>query len=296
MKLTYPFTFDATEDFSDYRRDQQGVPQVYFPHLRRWEYNPITLTQYGLYHLAQYEQTGEESSRSLACTMAAWLLANQREWHRQIGAWVYDFDLPFYGPAAPWISGMAQGQAISLLLRMATLEKRTEYEMACHRALRAFHFSVAEGGVCQRLDNGAVIFEEYPTQPPSMVLNGHLFALIGIHDYATYFDDHRAAELFDNCTDQLKTILPRYDTGYWNLYDLHPSHRLASPNYIRIHVQLMKFFATLCGDNVFLHFAKKWQHYLDDTFCRARYFIGKVLEKARLHLRWETQLFGRVFL
>ncbi|MDZ7269736.1 MAG: D-glucuronyl C5-epimerase family protein [candidate division KSB1 bacterium] len=284
LALAYPFRFEATEDFSDYHRDEAGVPTVYYRHLQRRVYNPITIAQFGLYQLYRFDRDGDVRAALQAQTMADWLVGNQEEWRQGIGAWIFRFDLPFYGPRQPWISALAQGQAISLLLRAAQLCNTAKYEAASRRAVRAFYHSVAEGGVVQRFPDGSPVFEEYPTVEPSMVLNGHLFAMLGLHDYAAYFDDATAAGLFVRCLTGLRANLMHYDTGYWNHYDLHRSRRLTSADYVRIHVQLLNILAAVSGEAFLAETAQRWQGYLDSPWCRARFWAGKVVEKLRLRL------------
>jgi len=278
----YPFNFTLTEDFSDYRRDERGVPLVFYPHLQRWVYNPITIAQFGLAHLSRYAEDQNEQSSTRARIMADWLAENLEDWKNGIGAWVYRFDLPFYGPAAPWISAMAQGQGISLLLRVHQLFPRLAYEEASRRAVQAFYYAKDEGGVARAFPDDSLAFEEYTTAEPSLVLNGMLFALLGLHDYAEYFHEARAQECFDAGLAGVKANLWRYDTGYWNHYDLHRSRRLTSPQYIRIHVQLLRIFAGLKQDEYFTQTAQKWESYLHDYFCRARYVAVKCIEKIRV--------------
>jgi hypothetical protein len=278
----YPFDFSPTEDFSDYRRDARGVPLVFYPHLQRWVYNPITVSQFGLAQLSRFADHQEEPAAALARAAADWLVENLAEWKNNLRAWVYRFDLPFYGPTAPWISAMAQGQGISLLLRADRLFPQNDYAETCHRAVRAFYYEVAQGGVARPFPGGGLAFEEYTTAEPSLVLNGMLFALLGLHDYAEHFNDAGARARFADGLAGVKANLWRYDTGYWNHYDLHRSRRLTSPDYIRIHVQLLRLFAKLAGDDFFAGFAQKWEGYLRNDFCRARYLCVKAIEKIRL--------------
>jgi hypothetical protein len=282
LDLLYPFDFSPTAEFEIYPRDGRGILQVYYPHLQRRVYNPITLAQYGLQRLADFARTNEARAREEALLMADWLAAHAQPWRNESAAWVFDFDLPFYGPRAPWISALAQGQAISLLLRARQLQPRANYEEICRRAVRPFYHSVEHGGVQRSFPDGALAFEEYPTREPSLVLNGMLFALIGLHDYALACSDAAAQSCFDAGLLSVKKNLFRYDTGYWNLYDLHRSRRLASPMYVDIHVRLLKFFAALTGEAIFAEAARKWRDYLQSKFARARFYFGKAREKMRL--------------
>ncbi len=279
--LSYPFKWDGLEDFN-YPGDDRGIPKVNAGGRFGLCYNPITIAQYGLFCLQRYAESNDEEGLEKAKSTANWLVENFREWKNEIGAWVFDYDLEFYGPKAPWISGMAQGQGISLLLRFQQLSSVKDVPEITHRAFKAFLHPVSEGGVVSHFPDGALVFEEFPTEPPSLVLNGHMFALLGIYDYATYWQDKAAKDLFGVAINGLRQNLERYDIGFWNLYDLHPTHRLASPMYVKAHVQLLTILAELSGQLIFRDTATKWQAYLDSPVCRVRWLFGKILEKIRL--------------
>ena len=283
LSLCYPFDWTGLENFN-YPLDENGIPLVWVNPKAGPRHNPVTIAQFGLFHLQKYSLTNDEAILSKSLNAVLWLVENFRDWRDDIGAWVYDFDLEFYGPQAPWISGMAQGQGISLLLRMQQLRPGQRFPDICQRAMRAFQRPVADGGVTTTFPDGTPVFEEFPTSPPSMVLNGHIFGLLGIYDYAHFFGDKNAAGMFEAAVAGLKTNLRRYDTGFWNRYDLHPTARLASPMYVRVHVQLLHILAELTGDPFFQNYAAKWQAYLNDPVCRARWLVGKTLEKIRLRL------------
>ncbi len=277
----YPFDWSGLEDFS-YPRDPDGVPLVEMGGKLGRQYNPITIAQFGLSRLQSYSESGEPKALQEARVAAAWLLENFQNWRGDIGAWVYSYDLDFYGPRAPWISGMAQAQGISLLLRIQELARDARIPETTRRAFQAFLHPIADGGVLAHYPDGTPVFEEFTTATPSLVLNGHMFALLGIYDYARYLNDAAARELFDLAAAGLIENLPRYDTGCWNLYDLHPSRRLASPMYMLVHVRLLRILAHLSGRDEFDAFADKWFGYRNSPFCCGRWLIGKTLEKFRL--------------
>ncbi|MCH6559374.1 hypothetical protein IH799_03345 [candidate division KSB1 bacterium] len=281
LPLAYPFDWSGLENF-DYSLDANGIPQVYMGKKLGLQYNPITISQYGLYHLQKYVPSNDETELKIVQAAAAWLVENFRDWQRDIGAWVYDYDLEFYGAKAPWISGMAQGQGISLLLRTYQLAPDDQILEITQRAFRAFLHPVSEGGVTACFPDGSLIFEEFTTETPSLVLNGYIFALLGILDYAIFWQNSEAQDLFQVAIRGLIKNLHRYDTGYWNLYDLHPTRRLASPMYLKVHVQLLRILANLTGEQVFGETADNWLKYLSTPTCRFRWLTGKVLEKIRL--------------
>ena len=281
LPMRYPFDWRGLEAFR-YPRDVRGLPLVRVKGALR--YNPITIAQFGLFSLQQYDRHRDERDAAQARACTGWLMAHLERWRGAIRAWVFDYDLDFYGPTAPWISGMAQGQGISLLLRCAAFFSEDEAAEPTHGAFQAFLYPVAEGGVVAHFPDGALVFEEFPTQPPSLVLNGHMFALLGIYDYARFWQSKEAADLFEVAVQGLKRNLERYDTGFWNRYDLHPTERLASPMYVKVHVRLLRILAELTGERAFRETAERWQSYLRSPVCRLRWLAQKILEKVRLRL------------
>ena len=137
----------------------------------------------------------------------------------------------------PWVSAMAQGEAASLLVRVHRESGDARYAEAAVKALAPMRRPSADGGASAQLD-GRWFPEEYPTDPPSFVLNGAVFALWGLRDVAVGLDDGDAARDFEAGVDTLAASIHRWDTGAWSRYDLHP-HRVtnvASRAYHELHV------------------------------------------------------------
>jgi hypothetical protein len=80
--------------------------------------------------------------------------------------------------------------------------------------------------------------EEYPTTPPSFVLNGGIFALWGYLDVALGLGDERARADFEAGVETLAANIHRWDNGWWSLYDLRtrPIRNVASPAYHALHI------------------------------------------------------------
>ena len=280
LSLNYPFQWQGLENFR-YSKDERGIPCVNMG--RKWglQYNPITIIQFGLYNLQRYAQYQGNNELIAIKQVGRWLEENFKPWHENMGAWIFQYDLYFYGPRAPWISAMAQGQGISFLLRFYSLQPEEALLEICQKAFRAFLHPMEKGGVVSKFPDGAIVFEEFPTEPPPHVLNGHIFALLGIHDFARFFSDNQARRLFEEAIKGLKQNLHRYDTGYWNLYDLHPTRRLASPMYMKVHIQLMEILYEMTGEMEFQEFARRCQMYLKNPICRIRWFFRKIHEKVK---------------
>ncbi|TKR75729.1 hypothetical protein L596_016980 [Steinernema carpocapsae] len=122
---------------------------------------------------------------------------------------------------AGWHSAMAQGHGLSVLSRAYALTKKEKYLKAANKALELFKTPASEGGVLNRLFDHDW-YEEYPTTPGTFVVNGFMYALIGLYDMSQLGagDTRYADELFKTGLRSLKTFLPLYDTGSGSLYDL----------------------------------------------------------------------------
>ncbi len=233
--------------------DGEGIPVVQYPAGRF--YNPVTVAYFGLRAYNRWKISGNMLDREYFLKTARWLVAHQDP---ASGCWHYDFDWVSVGETIPkpWISGMAQGLAISNLTRAYYATSETAFLKAAERALWPFQKSVEEGGVAQPIPflpapEGKVklvFYEEYPTRPaPSCTLNGFMFALLGLYDLAQV-PNAEAAQLFEKGLATLRAILPLYDLGDGSAYDLghltHPPRRVkADQGYHLIHISLLKPWA-----------------------------------------------------
>ncbi len=79
-------------------------------------------------------------------------------------------------------------------------------------------------------------YEEYPTEIPSLVLNGFMFALFGLYDFWKIAKDALAGRLYKMGEATLERMVAFYDLGNNTAYDLthiHPSNWRTPPNACR---------------------------------------------------------------
>lgn len=123
-----------------------------------------------------------------------------------------------------WYSAMAQGQAMSLLVRAYARSGRSEYLDSAVLALALFDVSSVDGGVVARFMDQYIWYEEYPTIPPCFVLNGFMYALIGLYDVSVTAPpgegQSTAMRLYRTGVTSLRQMLPLFDTGSGTVYDL----------------------------------------------------------------------------
>ena len=127
--------------------------------------------------------------------------------------------------------------------------------------------------------NGGPVYEEYPTDPPSFVLNGAIFALWGCYDVAVGLGDPGAAQLSQEGIAALAGALGRYDTGWWSRYDLfpHPVLNVASPVYHRLHINQLRSMSLIDPDPRFRATAERFERYAEMRRNLARAYSLKVL-------------------
>ena len=114
-----------------------------------------------------------------------------------------------------------------------------------------------------------------PSNPPSLILNGWIYALWGLWDVAAGLGSTEARVLFDESLKALQASLADYDTGWWSRYSLWAGGRdLAKPFYHRIHVVQLEALHLLTGVRGFAAVASRWREY-DTGIAPARAVLAK---------------------
>lgn len=239
----------------------------------------VSLIQWGLGCHERYLAGDGADWLQAARWVADELLEIQQGEGPQAGGWVHDFPYKHtYSLTPPWLSGMAQGEGASLLVRIHRATGERRYADAALAALAPMRTPASEGGVAANLGPGRVP-EEYPTSPASYVLNGCIFALWGCYDVAVALTDSGADELAREGIEALADSLQLFDTGWWSRYDLfpHPLVNLASPVYHRLHINQLRAMALIEGDPRFEATAERFESYAASSLNRARAYSAKVL-------------------
>lgn len=258
--------------------DCSGIPMLNYHGKIGLQYNPIAIAQWGLGNFNLYSQAPEPVFEKKFLAAADWLCSHLEQNCFDLWVWNHHFDWEYRSVLkAPWYSGLAQGQGISLLLRA---HRHTGEYYYLDAALRAFHAllkPVEEGGVAFVDSEGDLWFEEYIVNPPTHILNGFIWALWGVYDYFLVTREESARSLFARGTQTLLKNLPRYDLGFWSLYEQSGTRlrMLASPFYHRLHVVQLRVMHRLTGEHKFAEFADKWENYARSSNKRLRALFYK---------------------
>ncbi len=261
----YYMLFAEKADYTG-QHDSAGIPLLNYHGKIGLQYNPIAIAQWGLgnYNLFCQGQAGSDQRRKKFLAASNWLCAHLEP--NSFGSWVWNhhFDWEYRSPLkAPWYSGLAQGQAISLLVRAHRETGTAAYLTAAERAFTSFLKSTSEGGVTFADTRGNLWFEEYIVSPPTHILNGFIWASWGVYDYFLATESRVARDLFAEAVHTLRANLDRYDLGFWSLYEQSGTllPMVASPFYHRLHVVQLRVMHSLTGEEIFASYADKWEDY-----------------------------------
>lgn len=238
---------------------------------------PVTITQLALGHYEFWLENKQDIHLQRFFQCANWLVKHHMPCDGKMDGWLYHFDHGRLGIKAPFISAMGQGQGISVLVRAHQLNHDESYLNVARNALAPFDVEVRQGGVKAETSDG-IYFEEYPCYPYSHILNGHIFSLWGLYDFAIYQNDERVMKLFEEGTHTLKKFLPRYDLGFWSRYGLypHPKPNVASPFYHELHIAQLRAMFKLTSVPEFREYADRFETQFDSWFYFVRAFFHKV--------------------
>jgi hypothetical protein len=263
--------------------DNGGIPLLDYHGNIGIQYNPIAIAQFGLGNLNLWARDKSEIRRERALLIADWLVDNLEANYRGLSMWMHKFDWEYRDTLhAPWYSGLAQGQGISLLLRAHAETENPRYLEATEKAFIALATPVQDGGTIFTDKRGHRWIEEYIVDPPTHILNGFLWALWGVHDYLLVTDSSDARELRDAFTETLLANLHAYDLGYWSLYEQSGTRlkMIASPFYHQLHIVQLRITASMTGERAFSDYADRWQRYRESRVNRGRALVHKIAFKA----------------
>jgi len=292
----YPMNFAEKTKYNEHR-DSDDVIMLNYGGNIGVQYNPNAIAQVALGFYDLYLDSLKSRNKGLqdlysysVLIQAKWFVNHGRKVKDNVLLWEYDFPFEMRNYLyPPWRSALAQGQGISVCLRAYKLSKEEQYLNAAKRAFKSFRHLAREhpGGVLDDSE-GYTWLEEYIVEPTNHVLNGSIWALWGVRDYAIFTDDNYAWELWHSCVKTLRENLGHYDLGFWTTYDLvkfNPGKQPTMPSslyYQNLHVVQMQAMYHLTLDPVFKHFEKKWNSQLVNRTNR----IVSQIWKTYFKLRW----------
>jgi hypothetical protein len=248
--------------------DDNGFPMIKYG--RQFYYNPVVILEYAL---AMYDR---DPAKFLPAVEKALKMQSADGAFRYPYAYRHYIMKTDFEPG--WVSGMAQGQSLSVYARAYARTKDQKWLAAGNSALRFLQVKMPAGPMTDlsALDPSLahyIFFAEYPTKPTVYTLNGYMFTLFGLYDWWKVAGSEEAGKLFRSGIDTLKVILPYYDIGTFSTYDLgYITH--ADPKdpekikphvnagYHSIHIAQLMALYSVTNDKDLKEYADKWLSYV----------------------------------
>lgn len=263
-----PMTW-ATANLSsgDYHLNADGVYMKYSDG-KSYDH-PVGQIQFGLGCIASYrvetDPTRKATFLKRAKAQADRLIAKRVETR---GAWYFPYPFDFTHAEhsgvvykAPWYSGMAQGESISLFAQLAALEGISADERALYR-------TAADGTFASllRADNtnpwvvnkdkaGYLWIQEYPFKTAGTgdyTYNGMIFAMFGLWDYAQLTGNELASQLYDGACTTIARYFTLLRNPRWFSYYCQ-THRIPANTYHHHHITLWQQLNWQTNSAVFAH-------------------------------------------
>jgi hypothetical protein len=232
--------------------------------------HPVAQIQFALGCVSSYRTEKDPARKALFLERAkaqAERLIEKRVEAR--GAWYFPYPFDFTHAAhsgivleAPWYSGMAQGEALSLFTQLSQLAAGiTAKERTLYRAAAAGAFASLLRGddgtpwVVNTDSEGYLWIQEYPIDAPGTsdyTYNGMIFAMLGLWDYVHATGDKLAAKLYDGALTTIHDHFPRLRNDHW--YSFYcDTHRVPAPTYHQHHIELFLQLYAQTGNAAFAH-------------------------------------------
>lgn len=262
--------------------DASGIPVLNYHGKIGRQYNPIAVAQYALGNYNLYKTSGHEARCEKFLSAADWLVERLEKNQQGVRVWFHDFDFEYRQILkAPWYSGLAQGQGISVLVRAFAETGEDRYLEAAAAAYQSLKIPMDQGGVIYTDPAGNPWIEEYILSPPTHILNGFIWAIWGVYDYYLATGSSHAGQLFQSTIKTLKENLHLYDLGFWSLYELSDTKlkMVASMFYHDLHIVQLQVLHQLSGEEIFQEYAVRWQGYQSNSFYRMTAFLLKAAFK-----------------
>ncbi len=246
--------------------DANGVRIVNYGGTIGIQHNPVTIAQTALSCFRSQQRSGNPVERRIYLNQINWLMNNYSQPGADLAAYEYHFPWS-YGLEPGWRSGLAQGQAISALIRYH-YDTGDRSVLKLIRALeRLMMLPELQGGLGVTTSDGGIWIEEYPSDPPSLVLNGCISAVFGLYEYTKLFPDNTMArDQLSAAINSIKTSLHHYDSGDWTYLDLRaPPYPKSNDGYALGYVYQLKTLWELTKDPLFLAVGLRWASFYSST-------------------------------
>ena len=235
--------------------DRKSVPLHVYQ--GRINYHPVYIAQHALHVFDVYRETGEAEHLEQVKRMLEQLVASSLKVDSTL-LFPYAFNFSLHGQEAetmeaPWFSGMAQGQVLSLACRLHSETGDAAYLDIAEKTFQSF-LRIKGEGVSPWIscidEEGHLWLEEYPREMPCLTLNGMNFAIFGVYEYYQLTKSPEVEKVLNGALTTIKANIDRFRVpGGISYYCI--KHRVQAENYHRVHIRQLKMLYKMTGDPVF---------------------------------------------
>lgn len=182
--------------------------------------------------------------------------------------WTYPFVNEHFLAPKNWYSAMTSGRILGLLVRAHALTQDNKYMVIAAKVFKKLSLKRELGGMMTYGKDGTAWLEEvaYPGSESFKVLNGHIFGLAGVYDYAQYIKSKEANNLLEKGIKAVENNLDSFDSGFLSYYsEKSPvkEDRLFAERggYNVIHIQQLLWLYEITENADFLQKASSFQFY-----------------------------------
>ena len=191
-----------------------------------------------------------------------------------------------YSTRGSWLSSIAQGCGLSVLMRGYQLTGNNCFLETAYHVARTFERDILDGGVCSPIGVHGIFFEEVAVYPAAHTLHGCVFALLGLYDYAAITENSQILQYIQRGETTLHSVYNEFDLDFWTRADLH-RFDLTTPRQLVQQTLLLKALADCTKCSQCAERASRWHQYQCSPISHIRYKIAyhkALLKRALLKL------------
>lgn len=238
----------------NFRKDSDGVILT-----KKGKYKPTVIMNLAMASYHEYKKTKSRQALEIFLPQIEWVKNNFYVYKKNYGFWLFpDKSRSDYNLKPYWNSALTQGFGIGTCMVAYEHTKDEKYLEIAKLALKGFLIPKTYGGFLIKID-GKNWFEEYPTEKPSRVLNGYIFALAGLMNYYDNTGDSLSLKLFNDGVNHLKDLLPDYDIEFNSKYRIfEDKNDMAKDLYHKLHIKQLLWLYYKTETPEFYNKAKKF--------------------------------------
>lgn len=268
--LAYQVKKDSIAVYAKEFTDTTGIPFVIYAPQNGIDagkqYNPTIVANHALDLYQSILNKNDPAASKKFRNCIQWLDDNTTN---KPGYSLYQFNWrqPFYPKVGvPFTSGMSSGRTIEAFTRAFQLSRDSGYLVKARMLLRGFYISITNSGFTIKSKTGWW-YEEFasPLVPTPQILDGHIYALLGVHEYWKETKDDSALFIVNQGIRALKDQLPFYDAGNGAVY-YDRERSLADQHYHELLVGLMKQMGEMTGDPAYYQYYRIWKEPLEQPY------------------------------